>query len=150
MLIKTHRIALVTNNRQASLLARHAGFARFAYNSALADFKAGLDQGEWRRDRVLQRRFNAVKKELAPRSVDLCQNAGKYAIVDLGQAIDAFAHTGGRSRPGRRSEESGSPGSTDAVFVAVAGLAHGEGSVLRQAQDDGWGRRTRRTGRTRR
>ena len=49
-----------------------------------------MDQGEWRRDRVLQRRFNAVKRELAPWSVDLSQNAGKYAIIDLGQAIDAF------------------------------------------------------------
>ena len=64
MLIKTHKIALVTNNRQASLLAQHAGFARFAYNSALADFKAGLDQGEWLRERTLRCRFNAVKKEL--------------------------------------------------------------------------------------
>ena len=109
MLIKTHRIALVTNNRQATLLARHAGFARFAYNSALADFKAGLDHGEWRRDRTLQRRFNAVKKELAPWSVDLCQNAGKYAIADLGQAIDAFGAYRRAVKAGKKVRRVGFP-----------------------------------------
>ena len=109
MLIKTHRIALVTNNRQASLLARHAGFARFAYNSALADFKAGLDQGEWRRDRVLQRRFNAVKRELAPWSVGLSQNAAKYAIADLGQAIDAFGAYRRAVKAGKKVRRVGFP-----------------------------------------
>ena len=109
MLIKTHRIALVTNNRQATLLARHAGFARFAYNSALADLKAGLDQGEWRRDRTLQRRFNAVKKELAPWFVDLCQNAGKYAIADLGQAIDAFGAYRRAVKAGKKVRRVGFP-----------------------------------------
>ena len=109
MLIKTHKIALVTNNRQASLLARHAGFARFSYNSALADFKAGLDQGEWRRDRVLQRRFNAVKKELAPWSVGLSQNAAKYAIADLGQAIDAFGAYRRAVKAGKKVRRVGFP-----------------------------------------
>ena len=93
MLIKTHKIALVTNNREASLLAQHAGFARFAYNSALADFKAGLDQGEWRRDRTLQRRFNAVK----------------YAIVDLGQAIDAFGAYRRAVKAGKKVRRVGFP-----------------------------------------
>ena len=109
MLIKTHKIALVTSNREAGLLARHAGFVRFAYNSALADFKAGLDQGEWCRDRTLQRRFNAVKKELAPWSVDLCQNAGKYAIVDLGQAIDAFGAYRRAVKAGKKVRRVGFP-----------------------------------------
>ena len=84
-MLKTHRIALVTNNREATLLARHAGFARFAYNSALADFKEGLDRREWLGERTLRPRFNALKESVAPWSTDLAQNAGKYAIIDLGQ-----------------------------------------------------------------
>ena len=46
-IVKTHKVRLVTNNVQATLLARHLGYARYAYNHALADFKAGLDAGEW-------------------------------------------------------------------------------------------------------
>ena len=89
-MLKTHKIALVTNNREATLLARHAGFARFAYNSALADFKEGLDRREWLGERTLRPRFNALKESVAPWSTDLSQNAGKYAIIDLGQAIDRW------------------------------------------------------------
>ena len=89
-MLKTHKIAMVTNNRQATLLARHAGFARFAYTTALADFKAGLYAGDWRSEKTLRPRFNATKKELAPWSAQLSRNAGKYAIIDTGQAIDAF------------------------------------------------------------
>ena len=45
---RTHKIALAPNQEQGSLFAQHAGYARVAYNHALADFKAGLDEDEWR------------------------------------------------------------------------------------------------------
>ena len=95
-IIKTHKVCLVTNNAEATLLSRHQGYARFAFNHALADFHAladsreGLDAGEWRGEKTLRPRFNAVKRTLAPWSATLSQNAGKYAIVELGQAIGAF------------------------------------------------------------
>ena len=90
-IVQTHKVRLVTNNVQATLLARHLGYARYAYNHALADFKAGLDAGEWRREKALRPRFNSVKATLAPWASLLSQNASKYAIIELGQAIDAFA-----------------------------------------------------------
>ena len=46
-LVKTHKIALAPTPAQGALLAQHAGYARVAYNHALADFKACLDRGEW-------------------------------------------------------------------------------------------------------
>ena len=108
-MLKTHKIAMVTNSRQASLLAQHAGFARFAYNTALADFKAGLDAGEWLSDKALRPRFNAIKRELAPWSAQLSQNAGKYAIIDLGQAIDAFGAYRKAVKEGLRMRRVGFP-----------------------------------------
>ena len=65
---------------------QHAGYARFAYNWALGEFKAGLDVGEWLSDRTLRPRWNVVKKFIAPWGAELSQNAAKYAIIDLGQA----------------------------------------------------------------
>ena len=41
-MLKTHKIALNPNNVQATQFAQHCGYARVAYNHALADFKEGL------------------------------------------------------------------------------------------------------------
>ena len=64
-------------------LARHAGYARFAYNWALADFTAGLDADEWRGDRTLRPRWNAAKHAVAPWCGEMLQVVAKNAIRDL-------------------------------------------------------------------
>ena len=87
---RTHKIALSPNREQGALFAQHAGYARVAYNHALADSKAGLDEGEWRNDRTLRPRFNAVKFEMYPWARALCQNAAKYAIIAVGDAVKAW------------------------------------------------------------
>ena len=71
--------ALDPNDKQASALAQHAGYARKAWNRALADFKAGLGDGEFRNDRKLRPRFNAVKASAW--SSELSRNAAKNAII---------------------------------------------------------------------
>ena len=81
MMLRTHLIALDPNKKQATALAEHAGYARKAWNHALADFKAGLDAGEFRNDRKLRPRFNAVKASAYPWSSELSQNAAKNAII---------------------------------------------------------------------
>ena len=43
---RAHRIALKPTPGQESLFSQHAGYARFAYNWAVEEFKAGLDVGE--------------------------------------------------------------------------------------------------------
>ena len=58
---RSHRIALKPTPEQESLFRQHAGYARFAYNWAVGEFKAGLDVGEWLSDRTLRPRWNKIK-----------------------------------------------------------------------------------------
>ena len=103
---RSHRIALKPTPEQESLFGQHAGYARFAYNWAVGEFKAGLDVGEWLSERTLRPRWNKVKHFIAPWAACLSQNAANYSIIDLGQAADAWgvfrrAVKAGK-RPGRR------------------------------------------------
>ena len=87
-MLKAHKIALDPNNLQATQLSQHCGYARVAYNTALADFKTGLDIGEWRSHTELCRRFNAIKTKTFPWSTSHSQNASKNAIyTNLNNAI---------------------------------------------------------------
>jgi hypothetical protein len=58
---RAHRVALKPTPEQESLFSQHAGYARFAYNWAVGEFKAGLDVGEWLSDRTLRPRWNKIK-----------------------------------------------------------------------------------------
>ena len=88
---RAHRIALKPTTEQESLFGQHAGYARFAYNWALGEFKAGLEVGEWLSDKSLRPRWNKVKRLIAPWASVLSQNAAKYAVIDLGQAVDNWS-----------------------------------------------------------
>lgn len=87
MALKTHKIALAPNNKQATRLAQHCGYARVAQNHALSEFKDNLHQGEWMSDMELRKSFNAVKDEKYPWCRGLSQNVSKNAIRNLGDAI---------------------------------------------------------------
>ena len=97
-MIRTHKIALDPTPKQARRLARHAGYARVAYNHALADFKDGLDKGEWRTHYALRPRWNRVKALRYPWCKELSQNAAKYAIMALGDAIKAWRNDRQKNR----------------------------------------------------
>ena len=71
-------------------MLQHAGYARFAYNWAVGEFQAGLEPGEWLSERSLRPRWNLVKTIIAPWGKDLSQNAAKYAVIDFGQAAEAW------------------------------------------------------------
>ena len=51
-MILAHRIALNPTRSQERLLWEHVGYARFAANRAIEDFREELDDGEWRNDRT--------------------------------------------------------------------------------------------------
>ena len=91
------------HREQESLFGQHAGYARFAYNWAVGEFKAGLDVGEWLPDQTLQPRWNVVKGIIASWGAELSQNAAKYAIIDLGQAADTWGAHRRRVKAGLRS-----------------------------------------------
>ena len=100
---RAHRVALKPTPEQESLFGQHAGYARFAYNWAVGEFKAGLDVGEWLNHQSLRPRWTVVKGIIAPWAAELSQNAAKYAIIDFGQASAAWGKYRKRLKVGRRS-----------------------------------------------
>ncbi len=83
---KTHKIALDPSNKQRNWFTQQCGYARFAYNHALADFKAGLENDNFQSWQTLNNNFNEVKKGYDwTRSQD--QRAALYAIQNLGKGI---------------------------------------------------------------
>ena len=100
---RAHRVALKPTPDQESLFGQHAGYARFAYNWALGEFKAGLDVGEWLNHQSLRPRWTVVKKIIAPWAAELSENAAKYAIIDFGQASAAWGEYRKRIKAGQRS-----------------------------------------------
>ena len=84
---RSQQIELNPNNKQATLMSQHAGYARVAYNFALSSFKQGLNNDEWRTYIDIKREFNAVKREKFDWCSDLSQNASKNAIHNFGDAV---------------------------------------------------------------
>ena len=84
---RSQQIELNPNNKQSTLMAQHAGYARVAYNFALSSLKQGLDNDEWRSYVDIKREFNAVKRDKFDWCSELSQNASKNAIHNLGDAV---------------------------------------------------------------
>ena len=83
---KTHKITLDPTFKQRRWFSQQCGYARFAYNNALSDFKSGLDNNNFQSWQTLNVNFNKTKKASDwTRSQD--QRAALYAIKNLGQAI---------------------------------------------------------------
>ena len=101
-MLKSHRVGLKPSVEQEVLFLRQAGYARFAYNWAVGEFKAGLDVGEWLTERTLRPRWNVVKRLIAPWSGELSQNAAKYAIIDFGQSSQRWGEYRRRVKSGER------------------------------------------------
>ncbi len=86
MEVRSQQIELNPNNKQATLMSKHAGYARVAYNFAVSSFKEGLDNDEWRSYIDIKREFNAVKYDAFHWCAELSQNAAKNAIHHFGDA----------------------------------------------------------------
>ena len=108
-MLKCHRVALRPTSEQESLFLQHAAFARFAYNWAVGEFKAGLEMGEWLTERSLRPRWNLVKRVIAPWAGALSQSAAKYAIIDLGQASSRWGEYQRRLKQGISCRRVGFP-----------------------------------------
>ncbi len=84
---KTHKITLAPTFKKRRWFASQCGYARFAYNQALADFKAGLDQDTFQSWQTLNVNFNKRKRRFEwTHAQD--QRAALYAINNLGQSIE--------------------------------------------------------------
>ena len=86
-MIKTHKIALDPNRDQIAWFYQQCGYAKFSYNNALSDFKAGLSENVFRSEIDLNNRWNKRKYEHDwVKAQD--QRVGLYAIKNLGRAIE--------------------------------------------------------------
>ncbi len=83
---KTHKIALDPTYKQRRWFAQQCGYARFAYNSALSDFKAGLSNDTFHSWQTLNVNFNKRKRSYEWVSAQ-DQRPALYAIRNLGQGI---------------------------------------------------------------
>ncbi|MDE0687884.1 MAG: helix-turn-helix domain-containing protein [Candidatus Poribacteria bacterium] len=63
MALKAHKIALRPTDTHRLWFAQQCGYARFAYNTALSDFKAGLSEDVFRSEIDLNNRWNQRKHE---------------------------------------------------------------------------------------
>ena len=86
-MIKTHKIALRPNREHIAWFYQQCGYAKFAYNSALSDFKMELGADNFLSMYDLNKRFNHKKKAFDwTKAQD--QRAAMYAVHNLGCAID--------------------------------------------------------------
>ena len=95
-MLLAHKIALDPNAAQRLYFARAAGTARFAWNWALAEWKAQYKAGGKPSDMSLRRDLNKVKREQFPWVYDVSKCVVQEAIIDLGAAFRAFFEKRGR------------------------------------------------------
>ena len=122
MALKSHKIALHPTNTQKTWFAQQCGYARFAYNAALSDFKAGLDADDWRSFIDLNNRFNQAKKTFDwTKGMD--QRAALYGIRNLTEGIKRWKNklNGFPKFKKRRSRRSRQSYTTDEQSVKVEG-----------------------------
>ena len=55
-MMRSYGVALKPTPEQESLFSQHVGYARFAYNWAVGEFKVGLDVGEWLSEKTFRQR----------------------------------------------------------------------------------------------
>ncbi len=89
MALKAHKIALRPTAAQVAWFQQQCGYARYAYNSALADFKAGLSDGVFRSFIDLNNRWNQRKKEL-DWAGDQDQRAALHGVKNLSDAVSRW------------------------------------------------------------
>ena len=86
-MIKTQKITLRPDSDQIAWFYQQCGYAKFAYNSALSDFRTELAADRFLSKNRLANRFNQRKKDFDWTDAQ-DQRAAKYAIDNLGRAID--------------------------------------------------------------
>ena len=89
MAYKSHKITLRPTDAQKVWFSQQCGYARFAYNAALADFKDGLKADDFRSFIDLNNRFNQAKKAFDwTKGMD--QRAALYAVRHLSEGIQRW------------------------------------------------------------
>ena len=116
MAIRSHKIALDTTVDQRSWFSQQCGYARFAFNHALSDFKVS-ESGHWK---ALNKRFNMVSKRGIEWAKGMDQRAALFGIKNLGNAISRW-RTGQNRFPKKKRRRDRQSYSTDPNSVKIKG-----------------------------
>ena len=114
MSLRSHKIALDTTADQRSWFSQQCGYARFAFNYALSDFKDS--PRHWKE---LNKRFNIAKRGIEWAG-DMDQRAALFGIKHLGDAISRW-RSGQNRFPKRKKRRGRQSYSTDPHAVKVEG-----------------------------
>lgn len=98
---RVHKIKLDPTAAQEEYFRRACGVARFAYNLALAEWKAEYEAGGKPNEAALRKRLNAIKAEHFPWMSEVTKVAPQNAIKNVGVAFQNFF---------RRVKQGGKPG----------------------------------------
>ena len=114
MSIRSHKIALDTTFEHRSWFSQQCGYARFAFNYALSDFK-----DESRHWKELNKRFNIAKRGIEW-AKDMDQRAALFGIKNLGDAISRW-RSGQNRFPKKKKRRARQSYSTDPNTVTIKG-----------------------------
>ncbi len=114
MALNSHKIALDVTDEQRVWFSQQCGYARFAYNCALSDYKN--DPQHWKE---LTKRFNIAKRDIDwTRGMD--QRAALFGIKNFGDAISRWRK--GQNRfPKKKRRRDRQSYSTDPSSVSIKG-----------------------------
>ena len=112
MALKSHKIALDVTDEQRVWFSQQCGYARFAYNCALSDYKN--EPHHWKE---LNKRFNIAKRDINwTRGMD--QRAALFGIKNFGDAISRWRK--GQNRfPKKKRRRDRQSYSTDPSSVSI-------------------------------
>ena len=114
MSIRADKIALDTTDAQCSWFSQQCGYARFAFNYALSDFK--VDPRHWKE---LNKRFNIAKRGIEWTG-GMDQRAALFGIKHLGDAISRW-RSGQNRFPKKKKRRDRQSYSTDPNTVKIEG-----------------------------
>jgi len=88
---RAHKIRIYPNNVQATMLSKHCGVARLAYNTCLAKWNDDYEKNNTAHNYYsIKKWFNSIKKECYPFVFEVSKWAAEAAIADLGSAFKKF------------------------------------------------------------
>lgn len=87
---KSYRIKLNLNNQQKTIMAKHAGFARWVYNWGLRLWKDGYNAGLKPKANTLKKLFTNHVKPNFPWMKEVSSKVYQYAFINLQDAFSRF------------------------------------------------------------
>lgn len=87
---KAFRTKLKLNDRQATLMAKHAGYARFVFNWGLHLWRSAYEEGLKLNINSIKKVFTNYVKPQYPWMSELSSKVYQYAFINLGDAFKRF------------------------------------------------------------